>query len=71
MLRIYDEIEWRRRRRLILVAVFGTGSLFGGLVMNAAPAGSNDLRRPPQPATAECGVATGLKLSCELRAVPR
>ena len=75
MLRIYDEREWRHRRRLILLTVFISGSLFGSLMMNTTPAGSNALVQNPLPAkppTADsgCGGHGGLKLACTLKSAP-
>ncbi len=73
MLRIYDESDWRRRRRLILMSLFAAGSLFGGLMGVTAPAGSNALAPnavPPPAADTACG-GTRLKLSCKLSQPPR
>ncbi|MDP3857845.1 MAG: hypothetical protein Q8Q73_08810 [Stagnimonas sp.] len=76
MLRIYDEMEWRRRRRVLLLTMFAAGSLFGALMANSAPAGSDDLgQRPalskPARADAGCDSQPGLRLACSLETAPR
>ena len=76
MLRIYDEMEWRGRRRVILLSVFVSGAVFGSLTINATPAGSDDrVKRPlqnqPAPAEGACVSQTRLRMACRLESVPR
>lgn len=73
MLRIYDEIDWRRRRRALLLATFAGGALAGGLMAVSAPAGSKALTPAslPPPAADDCGSdRPGLKLACSLGQPP-
>ena len=66
MLRIYDEADWRRRRRWLLLATFGAGSLFGGLILNSTLAGSESVPLPRQVQGCEADVS-GLRLACKLQ----
>lgn len=66
MLQIIDERAWRRRRRLLLMTVFGTGALAGALMMNAGAAGSGS----PTPEARSCASAEricGLRLETRLQ----
>lgn len=70
MLRIYDETDWRRRRRVLLLATFAGGVLAGGLMAVSAPAGSaggTARTAPVEKLAGDCGDGrSGLKLACGL-----
>ena len=73
MLRIYDETDWRRQRRVLLLATFAGGVLAGGLMAVSAPAGSDVGTRPaPVAETEACDDGrAGLKLACGLDSLRR
>lgn len=69
MLRIYDETDWRRQRRVLLLATFAGGALAGGLMALSAPAGSagSHPAAPVAKAAGDCDDGrAGLKLACGL-----